>query len=275
MLKMWGGNSLRTVVLCSMAAVVCGSADVKAGMARPAASTTPQAVTDIEAATNADRSDADAGAASGARSKDSKALKQNAEGRRHAKPRSPAAGATPPGSLAPATGTFVAAGDAVANAEPAAAVTLPDDPSGLKVEGHIGLRLSNQSEYEGAKGRKTFAAPDFNITFNDRFFFSITDNMGLDIGADAKPQVGVYMVSTEALKVGLALTYESAFDKKVENSIYGARTRLSRRIYGYLRPTRSATARSRRAIPAFSADRRARNCRWAHFTCSNCVRISR
>ncbi|MGY3590298.1 outer membrane scaffolding protein for murein synthesis (MipA/OmpV family) [Bradyrhizobium sp. USDA 4341] len=219
---MWGGDSLRTVVLCSMAAVVCGSADVKAGMARPAASTTPQAVIDIEAATNADRSDADAGAASGARSKDSKALKQDAEGRPHAKPRSPAASATPPGSLAPATVTFAAAGDAVANAEPAAAVTLPDEPSGLKVEGHIGARLSNQSEYEGAKGRKTFAAPDFNITFNDRFFFSITDNMGLDIGADAKPQVGVYMVSTEALKVGLALTYESAFDKKVENSIYGA-----------------------------------------------------
>lgn len=218
---MWSGGSLRTVVLYSMATVVCGTINVQAGMVRPAASPTPQAVTDVEATTDADRSDA--GAASGARTKDSKVQKENAEGRSHAKPRPRAAVATPPDSLAPAAVTFTAAGDAAANAAgPAAAVSPPDEPSGLKVEGHIGARLGNQSDHEGAKNRKTFAAPDFEITFNDRFFFSITDNMGLDIGADAKPQVGVYLVSTEALKVGLALTYESAFDRKVEPSIYGA-----------------------------------------------------
>ncbi|WP_157793741.1 MULTISPECIES: MipA/OmpV family protein [Bradyrhizobium] len=188
-------------------------------MARPAASTTPQAVTDVEATIDADRSDG----ASGARTKDGKVRKENTEGQPHAKPRPRAAVATPPDPLAATALTLTAAGDAAANAaDPAAAMSTPDEPSGLKVEGHIGARLSNQSDHEGAKNRKTFAAPDFEITFNDRFFFSITDNMGLDIGADAKPQVGVYLVSTEALKVGLALTYESAFDRKVEPSIYGA-----------------------------------------------------
>ncbi|MDP3702970.1 MAG: MipA/OmpV family protein [Candidatus Omnitrophota bacterium] len=192
--------------------------DVQAGMVRPAASPTPQAVTDAEPTAGADRSDA----ASGARIKDSK-LKKHTGGRPHAKPRSPAVVAPPTESLVPAAVTLTVASDAAVNAaSPAAAVVTPDEPSGVKVEGYIGARLSNQSDREGAKNRKTFAAPDFEITFNDRFLFSITDNMGLDIGADAKPQVGVYLVSTEALKVGLALTYESAFDRKVEPSIYGA-----------------------------------------------------
>lgn len=187
-------------------------------MVRP--STGAQAVTDVEATTDADR----AGAAAAGRKHDNEAKEKGANGRSRTKSRD---GAKTASEGAPAPMTMTAASDAAVDAASPATGVLPVDEPAVKVEGHIGVRLSNQSDYEGAKTRKTFAAPNVEITFNDRFFFSITDSMGLDIGADAKPQVGVYLVSTQALKVGLALTYESAFDKKGEQSIYAADTAVA------------------------------------------------
>lgn len=188
-------------------------------MVRPAAAS-PQAVTDVEADADAD---ADADRSGAAPAAQSGGKQGKAAGRSQAKPRD---GATAPQD-AQAPMTLPAASGAAVEAAGIAAVVPVDEPPAVKVEGHIGVRLSNQSEYEGAKGRKTFAAPNLEITFNDRFFFSITDSMGLDIGADAKPQAGVYLVSTEALKVGLAVSYESAFDKKGEQSIYAADTAVA------------------------------------------------
>jgi len=201
-----------------MAAVVCGAVEVQAGMVRPAAAASPQAVTDVEATTDADRSAAAAARKSGGAKPD------NAKGRSQAKPRDGAKTAT---QDAQAPMTLTAASDAAVDAASPGTGVLPVDEPAFKVEGDIGVRLSNQSEYEGAKTRKTFAAPNFDITFNDRFFFNVTDSMGLDIGADAKPQLGVYLVNTGALKVGLGLTYESAFDKKGEQSIYSIDTAVA------------------------------------------------
>lgn len=98
--------------------------------------------------------------------------------------------------------------------------------SGFKLAGSVGLGLGrnfgNQNEFAGSNAGKVTLKPHFDFTINDTYFFNLSDSLGLDLHADTRPQLGLYLLDKQGFKLGVAASYETSLTEESTSFIYGA-----------------------------------------------------